>query len=499
MTVLLLSSSMVCAEWITTGKDYKGDCREMMCDCVEDEAGNGYCCPSGTSLVNTGNSHTTYTPCKCPENQTWDGEKCIGQTICTTLYSNKNKAKENGTCCEPEQKLVQLTANTLFNGYNEAQERYGCCPTDRFYTNTEGQTGCCKTDQRALAVGCCNIDKIYTEGEEEKCCPILESLPKYEEYCNTICGCYPDSGLTCNTTGQCQCPENYGWNSSLNKCLPYCTKNSGVFLLVDRSGSTFDNGGQADVCDSDKDPCKKINRFLDGLDLSDRNYAIYNEETGGCSYNQAMSMLPFGKHSSNDYELWTNVNYQVKCNDSSGTYFDEALKHIESKYCKKDEPIVIMIITDGEVQNDKDKMASSMNNMMGKCNAQVIYIGPNSSTLKKYMNKNVSNFYSYDFSDSVQIWVNATNNAIEGSCIPTDNSDKIFNRSDSSWFCNVLNGGSVKGNSYLHLTKEQCFSCSNTKYREHKSQNKWGNSYVCCGKDNDKGTCKDSQYQWYYK
>jgi hypothetical protein len=144
-------------------------------------------------------------------------------------------------------------------------------------------------------------------------------------------------------------------------------------------------------------------------------------------------------------------------------------------------------------------MASSMNNMMGKCNAQVIYIGPNSSTLKKYMNKNVSNFYSYDFSDSVQSWINATNNAIEGSCIPTDNSDKTFNRSDSSWFCNVLNGSSVSGDSYLHLTEEQCFSCSNTKYREHKSQNKWGNTYVCCGKDNNKGSCKDSQYQWYYK
>lgn len=515
MTALMLSSSMVyaqnCEGWqsAANGRNFKGDCYEMMCDCVEKD-GVGYCCPAGTSTENTGASHPDLCPCKCPENQTWDltTNSCISSKVCTTLYKNKNKINDErdkaGECCEPEQQLVSDRANTLFNGYKSQEERYGCCLAQNVYIKTDGTTGCCNPETHVL------LDMTGTT--KKACCP--NKTPTWEEckdsYCsvcatgNELSGVTFDNEKMLQDAGcQCSCNTEAGYNlhqlsDGTYGCLPYCTKNSGVFLLVDRSGSTFDIG-TADICDSEKDPCKKINRFLNGLDLSDRNYAIYNEETSNCGYNQAMSVLPFGQHSRAAYNLWANVNYQVKCNDSSGTYFDEALKHIESKYCKKDEPIVIMIITDGEVQTDKDKMASSMNNMMGKCNAQVIYIGPNSSTLKKYMNKNVSNFISFDFNaDSVNSWINSMNKAITGSCIPTDNSDKIFNRFDSSWFCNVLNGGSVTGNSYLHLTKEQCFSCSNTKYRKHKSQNKWGDTYVCCGEYNNKGSCKDSQYDWEY-
>jgi hypothetical protein len=56
-----------------------------------------------------------------------------------------------------------------------------------------------------------------------------------------------------------------------------------------------------------------------------------------------------------------------------------------------------MIITDDEVQSSKNKMASRMNNMMEKCNAQVVYIGPDKSILGKHMNKNVSNFTAMIF------------------------------------------------------------------------------------------------------
>ena len=41
LTTLLLTSSIVYAGWITKGTDYKGDCLEIMCDCVEDNDGNG--------------------------------------------------------------------------------------------------------------------------------------------------------------------------------------------------------------------------------------------------------------------------------------------------------------------------------------------------------------------------------------------------------------------------------------------------------------------------
>ena len=99
LTTLLLTSSMVYAGWITKGTDYKGDCLEMMCDCVEDDNGNGYCCPEGTSFTNTGNPHPTYTPCKCPENLSWDSvsSKCVE---CLTDHQ-----KGEGACPTPQKPL----------------------------------------------------------------------------------------------------------------------------------------------------------------------------------------------------------------------------------------------------------------------------------------------------------------------------------------------------------------------------------------------------------
>jgi hypothetical protein len=115
LTTLLISSSMVYGGWIATGTDYKGDCLEMMCDCVEDsETRDGYCCPNGTSFTNTGNSHPTYTPCKCPENLSWDNtlSQCVE---CLTDYQ-----KGEGACLTKQKPLC-------INNICQA------CPLDKIY------------------------------------------------------------------------------------------------------------------------------------------------------------------------------------------------------------------------------------------------------------------------------------------------------------------------------------------------------------------------------
>ena len=115
LTTLLLTSSMVYAGWISKGFEYKGDCLEMMCDCVEDsETRDGYCCPNGTTFTNTGNSHPIYTPCKCPKNLSWDStlSQCVE---CLTDYQKGEGA------CPTKQKPLCIN--------NTCQ----ACPSDKIY------------------------------------------------------------------------------------------------------------------------------------------------------------------------------------------------------------------------------------------------------------------------------------------------------------------------------------------------------------------------------
>ena len=124
LTTLLLTSSMVYAGWISKGFEYKGDCLEMMCDCVEDDNGNGYCCPDGTAFVNTGNSHPSYTPCKCPKNLSWDStlSQCVECLTDKDCKSNKICGADKKCMCPDNKsiwdgaKCVQCTSSDQCSG-----------------------------------------------------------------------------------------------------------------------------------------------------------------------------------------------------------------------------------------------------------------------------------------------------------------------------------------------------------------------------------------------
>ncbi len=184
LTALMLSSSMVYAEWIT--EDYKGDCLEMMCDCVEKD-GIGYCCPSGTSFNGKGDAHIEYTPCKCLGANTYyntTSQKCLSKPTCNPCQklnvatgtcvadTGKNNQQVQDACHMCQNGEVVLKDENKKIVYNNQCVQ---CLTD---TNCEGETAC-----NILTQTCCPTDKPIWNQKAKKC---VEKCPTIQLYNYTI-------------------------------------------------------------------------------------------------------------------------------------------------------------------------------------------------------------------------------------------------------------------------------------------------------------------------
>ena len=339
LTTLLLTSSMVHAGWITTGIDYKGDCLEMMCDCVEDsETRDGYCCPDGTAFANTGNSHPTYTPCKCPENQTWDltTNSCISSKVCTILYSNKNKINDerykSGECCAPEQTLVNDKTNTLFEGYKTKEERYGCCLAQNVYTKPDKTTGCCNPETHT----------------------VLEI-----------------------TGGQACCPKDKPhWDEDSQSCLALCGPDTefGIVLVIDRTGSMKESYTHySETGEKEKDKrYDMVDKALSKLKVYTNAYsAVYEND-------KSPRTLDWGIHSKKQIE---NAIFKYSFGDTGGTGFNEAFGKIE-KLCRGDQKFVILWLTDGEITKTPKTLKKNLKNR--KCDATLYMVSPKEKHKEDY-------------------------------------------------------------------------------------------------------------------
>ncbi|MBE6446264.1 MAG: VWA domain-containing protein [Alphaproteobacteria bacterium] len=390
LTALMLSSSMVnaqnCEGWqsAANGRNFKGDCYEMMCDCVEKD-GVGYCCPVGTSTENTGANHPDLCPCKCPENQTWDtttnacscsfgttqytnylGEKaccnttthtlsditgtqnksccpigqtwdvatngCISSKVCTTLYKNKNKINDErykaGECCEPEQKLVNDRTSTLFEGYKSKEERYGCCLAENVYIKTDGTTGCCNPETHSI---------LEIEG------------------------------------GQACCPKDKPhWDADSQTCLAACGPDTefGIVLILDRSGSM-----QKSYTDEWGDRDKRYNvvdKALAELKFYTNAYSAVFEHDAG------KAPLKWGKHSKKQFK---DAIYNYTLTQSGGTGFNEAFNEIEG-FCEGDQKFVILWMTDGEINKDTKKLKNLLKTR--NCSAVLYMVSKKDEHKEKY-------------------------------------------------------------------------------------------------------------------
>ena len=273
LTALMLSSSMVYAGWIT--EDYKGDCLEMMCDCVEKD-GIGYCCPSGTSFNGKGDAHIEYTPCKCLGANTYyntTSQKCLSKPTCNPCQklnvatgtcvadTGKNNQQVQDAChmCQNGEVVLKDENNVLVceqqccssNQYCTdgqcvdcivlSQDIQKCCDPNRLVTQTKNvlfsgsytygnkkvNLGCCSQDEEALNMGiknyeglsvgdsCCPSDRIYTDTKgKQKCC--AQNQQSVENACCSVDLIYEEKGK------EKWCKGIVKNVDGVKKCFPTC-------------------------------------------------------------------------------------------------------------------------------------------------------------------------------------------------------------------------------------------------------------------------------------
>ncbi len=169
LTTLLLTSSMVYADWIR--HDYNPEtvaytsipnysCLEMICEhgCSENtETGEGICCPepSMESCVSEQFDEFNCPLCKCQEGyEFWQG-KCVEK--CADKYGLTGKRDEYGNClCTPGME--------------------GCCPQNTYYSESS-DTGCtclpCPTFDTSGWEKYCSTECKFTPDDPDGCCKMV--------------------------------------------------------------------------------------------------------------------------------------------------------------------------------------------------------------------------------------------------------------------------------------------------------------------------------------
>ncbi len=211
---------MAYAGWITKGLEYKGDCLEMMCDCVEDDEGKGYCCPDGTAFNGKGDAHIEYTPCKCLGSNTYynrNEEKCLEKPTCNP-------------CQKFDTDKGQCVADTSKN--NQTVGACGKCNNGSVVVDTTKVTPCktCNTTNWTLT------NKTNGTQAQDVChmCKdgnvVLKDSTKQFISNKTCVACLANynTGKTgaCTTEAKpqcknntCQaCPTGYVWNNNKKAC-----------------------------------------------------------------------------------------------------------------------------------------------------------------------------------------------------------------------------------------------------------------------------------------
>ena len=378
--------------------------------------GSACVCPSGTPV---GANPST---CQCYAGQTlsnghcctapktyWNGSACV-------CPSGTPAGADQNTCKCPTGSNLNTATNTCITctapktQWNAATNQCVCPPGSP--TGHDANTCQCPAGQINMngTCGTCPAPKTYWNGSA--CvCPSGTPVGADQNTCQCPAGQINMNG----TCGTCPAPTTY-WNGSAcvcpsgtylttmsdgtRACLPYCQEtNTGLFLLVDRSGST--TGSRLE----------RINQSLNSLKFPlQGNMALYHHSTGGCNDKYATSFLPYGPHTRSELNLWFNSAEEIQPNcESLGTYFHWALQDINNRFCQNGEKIIIAWWTDAELKNGTE-MQKALSEMKTKCDVRLFFISTSDkdrSYITNALDPSQYQFFTFEDTTNIQAAINA--------------------------------------------------------------------------------------------
>ena len=208
---------------------------------------------------------------------------------------------------------------------------------------------------------------------------------------------------------------------------------------------------------------KSMNASLNSFSIPlEGNTALFASETGECgpAVESSVILLPYGKHTAEEFSLWFRDNANMHCSDGNNTYFTGSLSEV-SKYCNDGAKIVIVWWTDAEL-SQKSTLSSTLETMAKNCDLKLFFLTPSGSGASFITDKLSKDKYTFlkFTSDQVTTLVNEAISTQIG-CIPTGEKPSIVDADYSSknYICNKM----YDYNKSRRMIKDQCDICPTNK------------------------------------
>ncbi len=307
---------------------------------------------------------------------------CFTDTDCLKdKYSDYNDARcdlQTHKCvgCHGDQVLIDNECGCPDNTYTYGNYCISCSEPDEIYN----EKGACICNEKAgyhrIDGSCqqCPADKPLWDGNQcVECMSTKDCNANYvcEDSINYVCTPCPSNLIRDFEEKRCHCPTNpeMGLTTQNNGepiCMEYCPmdrKTPGVILIIDRSGSTKNNGFD-----------KWIDSALEKLKIPDEvDKAIFYGN--GTNYSNAAkaTCLNYGSYTYDELTPYFKKEKRGYVTDPEKSCFSVATREVADTICTG-QKLIVILWTDAEGMGDIEESRSHMEKMKKNCPGSIFYL-----------------------------------------------------------------------------------------------------------------------------